>query len=428
MEIPTNATPLTNAARISARRKPKVRLGPPGRGASQAANSASASERLSESMCAASASRERLPLMSPPTSSTTVKAMVSARVSRSARVPPARSRPGPGAAGSWSRACACTEPTVGNRAALGAGRELGADRLLEHEPHVLVDGPELGDLLRASPAEERDELGDELLRGARPRGDPDRLDAVEPLLADLRGVVDQVRVGAVLARHLDEAVRVGGVGRSDHEHEIRLTRELLDRDLPVRRRVTDVVDLGADDVREALAKARDDPGRLVDGERRLGDEGDVVGVLDLELVDVVDRLDERDRVGGLAGRPLDLLMAGVADEHDRVTLLGELARRHMHLRHQWAGGVDRAQVPRRCVLVHGRGDSVGAEHDELALRDLALLLDEDRAALCELLDHMLVVDDLLPHVNGRPVKLERLLDRLHGAIDARAVAARRREQ
>ncbi len=41
---------------------------------------------------------------------------------------------------------------------------------------------------------------------------------------------------------------------------------------------------------------------------------------------------------------------------------------------------------------------------------------------------MLVVDDLLAHVDGRAVELERLLDRLHGAVDARAVAARRREQ
>ena len=59
---------------------------------------------------------------------------------------------------------------------------------------------------------------------------------------------------------------------------------------------------------------------------------------------------------------------------------------------------------------------------------LGLLLDEDRAALAQLLDHVLVVDDLLAHVDGRPVQLERALDGLDRAVDAGAVAARRREQ
>ena len=80
------------------------------------------------------------------------------------------------------------------------------------------------------------------------------------------------------------------------------------------------------------------------------------------------------------------------------------------------------------VLVDARRDAVGGEDDHLALGHLGLLVDEDRAALLELLDHVLVVDDLLAHVDRRAVQVERVLDRLHGAIDARAVAARRREQ
>ena len=73
-------------------------------------------------------------------------------------------------------------------------------------------------------------------------------------------------------------------------------------------------------------------------------------------------------------------------------------------------------------------DAVRGEHDRLALRHLGLLVDEHRAALAELLDHVLVVDDLLADVDGRAVQLERALDRLNGAVDARAVAARRGEQ
>ena len=232
----------------------------------------------------------------------------------------------------------------------------------------------------------------------------------------------------MLAGDLDQPVGVRRVGRADHQHELALAGELLDGDLAVGGRVTDVVGLRGDDVGEALAQAGDDLGRLVDRERRLGDEGDVVGVGDLERVDVLDGLDQDDALGRLARRPLDLLVALVADEDDRVALLGELARLDVDLGHQRAGGVDRPQAARGGVGVHGGRDAVGAEHDELALGHLGLLLDEDRAALGELLDHVLVVDDLLAHVDRRAVHLERLLDGLHRAVDPGAIAARGGEQ
>src|SRR5207247_2249505 len=56
------------------------------------------------------------------------------------------------------------------------------------------------------------------------------------------------------------------------------------------------------------------------------------------------------------------------------------------------------------------------------------LVDEDGSPLSQLLDDVLVVDDLLAHVHRRAVELERALDRLHGPVDAGAVAARRGEQ
>ncbi len=139
-------------------------------------------------------------------------------------------------------------------------------------------------------------------------------------------------------------------------------------------------------------------------------------------------LDQDDRVGRLAGRSLDLLVALVADQDDRVALLGELARLDVDLGDQRAGRVDRAQVPRRGVLVNRRGDAVGGEDDQGALGHLGLLLDEDRAALRELLDDVLVVDDLLADVDGRPVQVERLLDGLDGAVHPGAVAAGRGQQ
>ncbi len=63
-----------------------------------------------------------------------------------------------------------------------------------------------------------------------------------------------------------------------------------------------------------------------------------------------------------------------------------------------------------------------------ALRNLRLLVDEDRAAGLEVADDVDVVDDLLAHVHRCAVVLEGLLDRVDGALDPCAVAARRCEE
>ena len=60
--------------------------------------------------------------------------------------------------------------------------------------------------LGAALAEERDEALDELLGRAGAGGDADHALALEPLVADLALVVDQVRLGAEVARDVDEAL------------------------------------------------------------------------------------------------------------------------------------------------------------------------------------------------------------------------------
>src|SRR3954449_13068879 len=83
----------------------------------------------------------------------------------------------------------------------------------------------------------------------------------------------------------------------------------------------------------------------------------------------------------------------------------------------------------RGVRMDGRRHAVGREDRDRVLGDLvAQLVDEDGAALAQLLDDVLVVDDLLAHVDRRTVELERALDGLHGPVDARAVAARGGEE
>ena len=55
-------------------------------------------------------------------------------------------------------------------------------------------------------------------------------------------------------------------------------------------------------------------------------------------------------------------------------------------------------------------------------------VDEDGSACLEIADDVDVVDDLLAHVDRRPVVVERQLDGLHGPLHSRAVAARRGQQ
>jgi len=143
---------------------------------------------------------------------------------------------------------------------------------------------------------------------------------------------------------------------------------------------------------------------------------------------VGDGLHEDRRLGGLAGRPDDLLVTLVADEQDRVAVRGVASRLHVHLRHERARGVDRAQAPCLRVPVHGRGDPVGRQDHGLALGHLALVLDEDRAPRLEVADDVRVVHDLLADVDRPAVEIEQLLDRVHGPLHACAVPARRSQE
>ena len=144
-----------------------------------------------------------------------------------------------------------------------------------------------------------------------------------------------------------------------------------------------------------------------------------------QRVDVRLGLDEDDVLGRLAHRALDLLVAGVADEDDRVALAGELDGLAVHLRDERARRVDGLQAAALGVRVDGGRHAVGGEDGRRALGDrLVELLDEDRAALAQLRDDVLVVHDLLADVHGRAVEVERALDGLDGPVDAGAVAAR----
>jgi len=125
---------------------------------------------------------------------------------------------------------------------------------------------------------------------------------------------------------------------------------------------------------------------------------------------------------------LDLLVAGVADEQDGGVLLREPDRLPVHLGHERTGGVDRVELAVGGCL-HDRGThAVGAEDDVGSRGHLGDVVDEDRAALLELGDHVDVVHDLLADVDRLPEVVERLLDGDHRAVDAGAVSTGRGEE
>ncbi len=99
------------------------------------------------------------------------------------------------------------------------------------------------------------------------------------------------------------------------------------------------------------------------------------------------------------------------------------------LGHQRAGRVDGGQPAGIRVLRHGLGHAVGGEdHRGLAVRHLVELGDEDRAFALQALDHVLVVHDLVPHVDGRAVEGQGALDHVDGPHHAGAEPARRAEE
>ena len=199
--------------------------------------------------------------------------------------------------------------------------------------------------------------------------------------------------------------------------------ERLDGVLPVLRRVTDVVCGGPLQVAEALAERVHGLGDVVERERRLRDHCDRLAAR-IELRRVLGRLDHDRLVRPLAAGADHLDVVGVADERDEMAAVRIAPGLRVHLRDERAHRVDHDEPAALAVLPHRRRDAVGGEHADRAGRDVVLVVDEDGAEPLEPLDHMVVVDDLVAHVDRRPVLLQQDLDDLDRAVDSGAERAR----
>ena len=111
-------------------------------------------------------------------------------------------------------------------------------------------------------------------------------------------------------------------------------------------------------------------------------------------------------------------------QQNLVTLTGKPLDLGVHLGHQRAGGVERREIQVFGALPDGWRDAVRGENEIGPARDLVGLVHKDHATFGELLHHMLVVDDLLAHVQGRTMLFQCLLDGLDGPVDAGTVATR----
>src|SRR5437763_7863618 len=107
-------------------------------------------------------------------------------------------------------------------------------------------------------------------------------------------------------------------------------------------------------------------------------------ILDLEGVDLLRGRDHGHAARRLTRRPLDLLVAFVADERDREAVVGEPSRLGMDLRHQGAGGVDHVQLLAARLLAHLGRNSVGGEDYGRAVGYLVEVVDAYRAPQLEL--------------------------------------------
>ena len=157
--------------------------------------------------------------------------------------------------------------------------------------------------------------------------------------------------------------------------------------------------------------------RVVDAERRLGDEGELVRVGDLQAGHLLGARDQMHPPGDAAHRAFDLGMAGMADQDDLAPLIGIALALDMDLRDQRAGRVDDRQPALAGAPLDLARHAVRAEDRHRARRHLVDLVDKAGALGAQPLDDMPVVHDLVPDIDRRAVFLERALDDLDRPFD-----------
>jgi hypothetical protein len=160
--------------------------------------------------------------------------------------------------------------------------------------------------------------------------------------------------------------------------------------------------------------------------RRLGHEGQPLGIAHLEPRHIRLGLDQQDLALGQLPHGADRLgVAGMADHHDLEPVLVVPLRLDMHLGDQRAGGVHEDHLAPRRFGRDRLGHAMGREDHRPVRRTFVELLDEDGTQFAQPVHDILVVHDLVAHVDRGAPFLQRHLDDLDRTVHARAESARR---
>ncbi len=114
----------------------------------------------------------------------------------------------------------------------------------------------------------------------------------------------------------------------------------------------------------------------------------------------------------------------MADQNELAALADIALALVMHLGDQRAGRVQDRQRAGGGFFLDAFGDPMGAENGDRIRRHFGQVLDEAGAFGLEALHHMLIVHDLVAHIDRRAVFLQRPFDDLDGAHDTGAETAR----
>jgi hypothetical protein len=162
----------------------------------------------------------------------------------------------------------------------------------------------------------------------------------------------------------------------------------------------------------------------------LGDPSEILGVARHEGAGIFDRLHEHHGARRqLPHRALHLRMAGMADQHDLAAAAVVEDGLLVHLGDERADRVEEEQIAGGGALADVLRNTVGGEDDRPArIGNLVELVDENSAFRLQTLHDVAVVDDLVAHIDGGAITLQRLLDNLDGAVDPGAEAAGRAQE
>jgi hypothetical protein len=118
----------------------------------------------------------------------------------------------------------------------------------------------------------------------------------------------------------------------------------------------------------------------------------------------------------------------VADHDDFHALSGKLLYLYVNLGHQRAGGIEDLEFSGHGMVSNLSRDPVGTHDHSGTERNLVKILYEHCALLAKVSNHMVVVDNLMPDINGGAESLERPLDNLNGAVHTGTKTPRFREK